>query len=140
MRQAGTFCVPQIRPWSWQAFLLGSLVIVISALVQAVCVAFGAQLYFATFLPAIFIVGLLAGAPAATFVMLLAIPLVWWAFMPPFFVFTALTRSDAEAIKLFFLLGVLVMGVADLCRQMLVIARRGGGLKPADKGVAPNSQ
>ncbi len=130
----------QIRPWSWQAFVLGFVVVATSALVQGMCVALGAQLYFAAFLPAIFLVGLLAGAPAAAFAILLVIPLVWWAFMPPFFQFSTLTRADAESIKLFFLLSVLVAGIADLCRQTMVIVRR-GGLKPVDeRGVAPNSQ
>lgn len=138
MRRAEMFSVPQIRPWSWRAFVLGVLVWAASALVQAACVALGAQLYFAAFLPAIFIVGILAGAPAAAFVMLLTIPLVWWAFMPPFFEFSRLTRADAESINLFFLLGVLLAGLADLCRQTMMIGR--GGLNPADKSVASNSQ
>jgi hypothetical protein len=132
--------VPEMRPWSWQAFLLGFVVIAASAIVQGACVILGAQLYFAAFLPAIFVVGLLAGAPAAAFAMLLAILLGWWAFMPPFFEFSRPTLADAESIKLFFLLGVLLAGLADLCRQTAVIGRRSGGLKPADKGVAPNSQ
>jgi len=118
------FSVPQIRPWSWRAFVLGVLVWAASALVQAACVAL--------------IVGILAGAPAAAFVMLLTIPLVWWAFMPPFFEFSRLTRADAESINLFFLLGVLLAGLADLCRQTMMIGR--GGLNPADKSVASNSQ
>ena len=130
--------VPEMRPWSWQAFLLGFVVIAASAIVQGACVILGAQLYFAAFLPAIFVVGLLAGAPAAAFAMLLAILLGWWAFMPPFFEFSRLTRADAESINLFFLLGVLLAGLADLCRQTMMIGR--GGLNPADKSVASNSQ
>jgi hypothetical protein len=101
-------------------------------------VALGAQLYFAAFLPAIFIVGILAGAPAAGFVMLLTIPLVWWAFKPPFFQFAPLTRASAESINLFFLLGVLLAGLADLCRQTMRLGCR--GLDPADKSVASNPQ
>jgi hypothetical protein len=132
--------VPLIRPWSWQAFLLGFIVIAASAIVQGACVVLGAQLYFAAFLPAIFVVGLLAGAPAAVFAMLLAIFLGWWAFMPPFFEFSPPTLADAEFIKLFFLLGVLLAGLADLCRKTAAIGRSSGGLKPTDEGVAPNSQ
>ncbi len=139
MMRTGMSWVPLIRPWSWQAFLLGFAVLAASALVQGGCAALGVQLYFAAFLPAIFLVGLLAGAPAAAFAILLSIPLVWWAFMPPFFTFSGLSRADAEAIKLFFLLGVLVAGVADLCRQVTVIVSR-GRLKRIDEGVASNSQ
>lgn len=139
MMRAGMSWVPLIGPWSWQAFAFGFAVVAASALLQGACAALGVQLYFAAFLPGIFVVGLVAGAPAAAFAILLAIPLVWWAFMPPFFMFSALSRADAEAIKLFFLLGVLVTGVADLCRQTMVIVGR-GGLKPVDEGAAPNSQ
>jgi K+-sensing histidine kinase KdpD len=140
MRQAGLFSVPQVRSWSWRAFGLAFTLVAISATFQgAACVAFGTQLYFAAFLPAIFVVGLLAGVPAAVFASLLSIPLVWWAFIPPFFEFSTLSRANAESINLFFLLAVLLIGLADLCRQTIAIISR-GGLKPTDEGVAPNSQ
>jgi K+-sensing histidine kinase KdpD len=140
MSQAGLFSVPQVRSWSWQAFVLAVAIVAASATFQgAACVAFGAQFYFAAFLPAIFVVGLLAGAPAAVFAILLSIPLVWWAFIPPFFEFSTLSRANAESINLFFLLAVLLIGLADLCRQIIAIINR-GGLKPTDGSVAQNSR
>ena len=96
MRRAGLFGVPRVRPWSWQAFLLGFVVVAMSAALQGGCVALGAKLYFAAFIPSIFLVGILAGAPAAAFAVLLTIPLVWWAFMPPFFEFSPLTTADSS--------------------------------------------
>ena len=139
MRRAGLFGVPRMRPWSWQAFLLGFAVVAASAVVQGACVALGAKLYFATFIPSIFLVGILAGAPAAAFAVLLTIPLVWWAFMPPFFEFSPLTTADTDSINLFFLLAVLLIGLADLCRATMSIVRR-GGLRPSGKGAATNLQ
>jgi K+-sensing histidine kinase KdpD len=139
MRQAGMFWVPQVRPWSWQAFLLGFVVVAVSAVLQAGCVALGLKLYFAAFLPSIFIVGILAGAPAAVFAILLSIPLVWWAFMPPFFQFTQLTSTYADSINLFLLFSVLLTGLADLCRQTMAIVSR-GGLKRAEESAATNAQ
>jgi K+-sensing histidine kinase KdpD len=133
------FWVPQMRPWSWQAFLLGFLVVAVSAVLQAGCVALGLKLYFAAFLPSIFIVGILAGAPAAVFAILLSIPLVWWAFMPPFFQFTQLTSTYADSINLFLLFSVLLTGLADLCRQTMAIVSR-GGLKRAEENAATNAQ
>ena len=133
------FWVPQMRPWSWQAFLLGFLVVAVSAVLQAGCVALGLKLYFAAFLPSIFIVGILAGAPAAVFAILLSIPLVWWAFMPPFFQFTQLTSTYADSINLFLLFSVLLTGLADLCRQTMAIVSR-GGLTRAEKNAATNAQ
>ncbi|MFL5239422.1 MAG: DUF4118 domain-containing protein [Rhizomicrobium sp.] len=139
MERAGLFGVPQVRPWSWQAFLLGFAIVTASAAVQGLCVALGARLYFAAFLPSIFLVGILAGVPAAVFAVLLTIPLVWWAFMPPFFEFSPLTSAHADSINLFFVIAVLLIGLADLCRATMAIIRR-GGLKPSGKGAATNPQ
>lgn len=139
MRRAGLYGVPRVRPWSWQAFLLGFVVVVASAALQGVCVALGAKLYFATFVPSIFVVGILVGAPAAAFAALLTIPLVWWAFMPPFFEVSPLTSADADSINLFFLLAVLLIGLADLCRETMAINSR-GGLEPSGESAVTNSQ
>lgn len=129
MRRAGLFGVPRVRPWSWQAFLLGCVVVAISAALQGICVALGAKLYFAAFLPSLFVLGIIAGAPAAGFAALLTIPVVWWGFMPPFFRFSPLTGDYTDSINLFCLLAVLLIGLADLCRETMRIVSR-GGLKP----------
>jgi hypothetical protein len=139
MSRLETFSGSKIGPWSWQAFALAFIVLAASAGFQGACVLFGAQLYFAAFLPAVFIVGIVAGAPAAVFAVLLTVPLVWWAFMPPFFEFSPLTRADAHDINLFFLFSVLLIGFADLCRLTLTIFSA-GGLQATDKTVMPNSQ
>jgi K+-sensing histidine kinase KdpD len=139
MRRAGQFGVPRLRPWSWQAFLLGFVVVALSAALQGACVALGAKLYFAAFLPSLFVLGIVAGVPAAVFAALLTIPVVWWAFMPPFFEFNSLTSANTDSINLFCLLALLLIGLADLCRETMVIIRR-GGLRPSGKGAATNSQ
>lgn len=139
MRRAGLVGVPRVRPWSWQAFLLGFVVVAASAALQGACVALGAKLYFAAFLPSLFVLGVVAGAPAALFAALLTIPVVWWAFIPPFFEFTALSSANADSINLFCLLAVLLIGLADLCRASMTINRR-GGLKASGESPARNSQ
>jgi hypothetical protein len=110
-----------------------------SAALQGVCVALGAKLYFAAFLPSLFVLGIIAGVPVAALAALLTIPLVWWAFIPPFFEFNSLTSAHADSIKLFCLLAVLVIGLADLCRATMAIISR-GGLKPRSESAATNSQ
>jgi hypothetical protein len=139
MRSAGLFGVPRVRPWSWQAFLLGFVVVAMSAALQGICVALGAKLYFAAFRPSLFVLGIVVGAPAAGFAALLTVPVVWWAFMPPFFKFNSLTGAHADSINLFCLLAVLVIGLADLCRETMAIISR-GGLKPRSESAATNSQ
>ena len=139
MRRAGLVGVPRVRPWSWQAFLLGFVAVALSAALQGVCVTFGAKLYFATFLPSLFVLCLVAGAPAAIFAALLTVPLVWWAFIPPVFEISPLTAADVDSINLFFLLAVLLIGLADLCRKAMAIVSR-GGLKTPSESAATNSQ
>jgi K+-sensing histidine kinase KdpD len=139
MRRAGLYGVPRVRPWSWQAFLLGFIVVAASAALQGVCVVLGAQLYFAAFLPSLFVLGIVAGAPAAVFAAVLTVPLVWWAFIPPFFEFTPLSSAGADSINLFCLLAVLLIGLADLCRASMTINSR-GRLKSSGESPATNSQ
>lgn len=139
MRRAGLVGVPRVRPWSWQAFLLGFVVVAVSAAIQGACVALGAKLYFAAFLPSLFVLGVVAGAPAAVLAALLTIPLVWWAFIPPFFAFTALSSANADSINFFCLLAVLVIGLADLCRASMTI-NSCRGLKASGESPATNSQ
>lgn len=83
--------------------------------------------------------GIVAGAPAAVFAALLTVPLVWWAFIPPFFQFMPLSSAGADSINLFCLLAVLLIGLADLCREMMAMISR-GGLKPSGESTATNSQ
>jgi hypothetical protein len=139
MRRAELIGVPRVRPWSWQAFLLGFVVVGVSAVLQGICVALGAKLYFAAFLPSLFVLGFVAGAPAAAFAALLTVPLVWWAFIPPFFQFTPLSSANADSVNLFCLLAVLLIGLADLCRETMTIIGR-GGLKSQRDGAVTNSQ
>ncbi|MBR0713519.1 DUF4118 domain-containing protein [Bradyrhizobium liaoningense] len=139
MSRVGLVPLLEIQPWSWRAFALGALVVMASAVFQGVCVLLGADLYFAAFLPGIFVVGILVGAPAAVFAILLSIPLVWWAFMPPFFEFSPLTIAYAHDINLFFLFSVLLIGLADLCRQTVAIIGR-GDLNATSENTAPRSR
>ncbi|MCK1387026.1 DUF4118 domain-containing protein [Bradyrhizobium sp. 21] len=139
MRRAGLFGVPRVRPWSWQAFLLGFVVVAMSAALQGICVALGAKLYFAAFLPGLFVLGIVAGTPAAAFAALLAVPLVWWAFMQPVFEFNSLTSAHTDSINQFCLLAVLLIGLADLCRDTMAMISR-GGLKRRSESAATNSQ
>ncbi|MBR0787671.1 DUF4118 domain-containing protein [Bradyrhizobium manausense] len=139
MRRAELYGVPRVRPWSWQAFLLGFVVVAASAALEGVCIALGVKFYFAAFLPSLFVLGIVAGAPAAVFAALLTVPLVWWAFMPPVFEFMPLSSAGADSINLFCLFAVLLIGLADLCRASMII-NRSSGLKSSGESAATNSQ
>ena len=114
-----------LRLWRWSvgAIPLGVSAVVASAVVQSLLVASGAQLYFATFLPAVFLAGLLAGPSAAALVILLTVPLVWWAFMPPYFEFNPLLASHIDAIMMFLFLGLMLIFFADVCREITALRK-----------------
>jgi hypothetical protein len=111
------------QPWSARALALGLVIVLVSAAVQALLVVSGLQLYFATFLPAVFLAALLAGMPAAALVVLVTVPLVWWAFIPPFFQFNPLIAAHVNAITMFLFLSLLLIFLADACRQSMVLLR-----------------
>jgi hypothetical protein len=112
------------RPWSPTAFLTAMLAIVLAATVQEMFALFGAKLYFASFFPAILLASLLAGAPAGIFATLLTIPIVWWAFMPPYFEFQPLTTEDYHRFAMFALGSALMISFANLYREALILFRK----------------
>jgi H+/Cl- antiporter ClcA len=114
----------RVRPWSPSAFLAALIAIVLAATIQEMFVILGAKLYFATFFPAILVASLLAGAPAGIFATMLAIPTVWWAFMPPYFEFEPLTIEDYHRFAMFVLGSALVISFANLYREALVLFRK----------------
>jgi H+/Cl- antiporter ClcA len=114
----------RVRPWSPSAFLAAVLAIVLAATIQEMFAVFGAKLYFAAFFPAILLASLLAGAPAGIFATLLAIPIVWWAFMPPYFEFQPLTSDDYHRFAMFTLGSALVISFANLFREAIVLFRK----------------
>jgi H+/Cl- antiporter ClcA len=114
----------KVRPWSPSAFLAALIAIVLAATIQEMFAVFGAKLYFASFYPAILVASLLAGAPAGIFATLLTIPVVWWAFMPPYFEFEPLTSDDYHRFAMFALGSALVISFANLFREALVLFRK----------------
>jgi len=85
---------------------------------------FGANLYFAGFFPAILIASLLGGAPAGIFAAVVTIPIVWWAFMPPYFGFNPLTHDDYDSLSTFLLSSSLMIAFSQLYREGLAILRK----------------
>lgn len=114
----------KVRPWSPSAFMAAVLAIALAASVQEMFVLFGAKFYFAAFFPAILIASLLAGAPSGVFAMLLTVPIVWWAFIPPHFEFQPLSGDDYHRFAMFALGSALVISFANLFREAVVLFRK----------------
>ena len=100
----------KLRPWSLSAFAAAFMAVMFAATMQEIIASFGTTPYFAGFVPAILVAGLLGGAPAGTFAAALSIPIVWWAFMPPHFEFNPLTAAEYDSFAVF----VLVSSLVDL--------------------------
>lgn len=120
MRNSADYILRQ-KPWSFPTFLAALGAVVFAATLQELFASFGTTLYFAAFLPAILIAGLVGGAPAGTFAAVVTVPIVWWAFMPPVFEFNPLTPTDYDRFALFLLASSLMICFAHLYREALAI-------------------
>ena len=116
--------LPQLQPWSPATFAAAVAAVVFAATLQEIVASFGLTPYFAGFIPAILVVSLLGGAPAGIFAALLAIPTVWWAFMPPHFEFNPLTAADYDSFATFVLVSALVICFSHLYREARVLMRK----------------
>ena len=116
--------LPSLQPWSLSAFAAAVAAVVFAATMQEIIATFGITPYFAGFIPAILVVSLLGGAPAGTFAAGLAIPVVWWAFMPPHFEFNPLTADDYDSFATFALISALVICASHLYREARVLMRK----------------
>jgi K+-sensing histidine kinase KdpD len=115
----------RVRPWSAAAFAVGLFAVVAATAIEALLAEFGIELYFATYLPAVFFAGLLAGPPAAALVVMITVPLVWWAFMPPLFEFSSLDAADINAITMFLFISLFLICLADGCRAAVALLSGG---------------
>ncbi len=116
--------LPRLQPWSPATFVAAVAAVLFAATLQEIVATFGITPYFAGFVPAILVVSLLGGAPAGIFAALLAIPTVWWAFMPPHFEFNPLSAADYDSFATFVLVSSLVICFSHLYREARVLMRK----------------
>jgi K+-sensing histidine kinase KdpD len=109
----------RLRPWSLAAVLVAVAALIAAIATRMVLAELGMSVYFATFFPAILLTALLAGVPAAIFTSISSVVIVWWAFIPPVFEFSALTRAEVHAITLFLLSTALLIWFGHLFRTGL---------------------
>ena len=115
----------RLKPWSLAAWWVAVAALAAAIAMRVVLAKLGVSLYFATFLPAILVTALLAGVPAAAFTGVSAVVIVWWAFIPPVFEFSALTRAELHAITLFLLSTALLIWFGHLFRTGLRMRKQG---------------
>jgi two-component sensor histidine kinase len=81
---------------------------------------FGPTLPFATYFPAVLGAALYGGIWAGLLSITLSIIIVWWAFMPPEFVFQPLTAPELANIALFAFSSLLVVWLAIVHRRLVI--------------------
>jgi len=119
-----THPILKLKPWSPAAFMVALFVLCAAAVLRVLLDRLGVTFYFATFFPAVLLVSLLAGVPAGACAAILAIPIVWWTFLPPAFEFSPLTLADYHSFTLFLLGSTLLIWFAQLCREALIALQR----------------
>ena len=117
MRPHGSQLAFGLRPWSASAFSLALSLLAAAILARIFLSQLGVNFYFGTFLPAILAAAFFAGVPSGIFAAVLSIPIVWWMFLPPPFVFSPLTAADYNQFAEFLLVSTLLIWFAHLCRQ-----------------------
>lgn len=123
-RGQGPDYIIKLQPWSVPALLVAVLAVTAATGVRMIFVSVGVDCYFATFFPAVLLAGLAAGAPAAAFTALAAIPIVWWAFMPPVFEFSRLGPPDYDKFVLFLLSSSVMVWLSHLYREARLTLRK----------------
>ena len=114
-----TSLIGRIRPYSFSALSMAVACIVLAAVLRLAFGFFGVNLLFATYYPAILIVAMLAGVPAGIFSILATIVVVWWAFVPPYFVFTAPSAGEIANDALFAVSSGSIVVLAQMYRTAL---------------------
>ncbi len=118
-----TYLFLKLKPWSPTAFIIALCVLAAAIGLRVLFDCFGTTYYFATFLPAVLIASLLAGAPAGGCAAFLSIPIVWWGFLPPVFEFSRLTPADYTNFTMFLLESGLLIWFGQLCREAMMLQR-----------------
>jgi two-component sensor histidine kinase len=119
MTDRWTPLVERIRPYSFAALLLAIVCIGLATLPRIAFGWLGVSLLFDTYFPAVLVAALLAGIPAGVGVIIGSVIVVWWAFIPPAYVFGPLSPADIDNCLLFVISSGCIVVVAQLYRDVL---------------------
>jgi two-component sensor histidine kinase len=114
-----TSVIRHIRPHSFSALGVAFACLATATLLRFGFGWLGVSLPFATFYPAALVAALLAGVPAGVGVMLGAILIAWWAFIPPAYEFNHLTATELANFLMFFFSAGCVVALAQWHRKVL---------------------
>ncbi|HEX4407852.1 MAG TPA: HWE histidine kinase domain-containing protein [Xanthobacteraceae bacterium] len=116
--------VERIRPFSFAALLLVVVCLAAATLLRLGFGLIGVNVPFGTYYPAVLIAALIAGWPAGAGIIIGAVIIAWWAFIPPLFEFSPLTRTQVANFGLFVFSSGCVVGLAQWHRDVVRRLRR----------------
>ncbi len=119
MRDCWTQSIERIRPYSFAAFVLAIACVSGATLLRVAFGWMGVNLPFATYFPAVLVAALLAGIPAGVGVMIASVLIVRWVFIPPYYQFDTLSRTDLANFLIFIASSGLIVVFAQLYRDAL---------------------
>jgi two-component sensor histidine kinase len=108
-----------IPPYSFRAVVVAALCFLGALVSHIVFRQLGGSLSFVTYYPAVLAAALLAGFPAATFVIVSSVVTVWWAFMPPAYDFFPLSRAQQVDLLGYLIASAAIVAAAELYRSAL---------------------
>ena len=101
------------------AYSFALLCVAVALLVRWAFGWIGSDLPFAANFVAVLIVGLVAGPAAGGFAIMLTLVAVWWAFMPPYWEFSAITAGQVANMVFFAAASAMVVWIASSYRNLL---------------------
>jgi two-component sensor histidine kinase len=116
--------VERIRPVSFAALLLVIVCLAAATLLRLGFGLIGVSLPFGTFYPAVLIAALLAGWSAGAAVIVGAVLIAWWAFIPPLYQFNVLNATHIANFSLFIFSSSCVVILAQWHRDVMRRLRR----------------
>jgi two-component sensor histidine kinase len=114
-----TAAVERIRPYSVAAAALVAVSLAVATFLQIAFGWIGVDLPFATYFPAAFAAALFAGIPAGVAVIVGAVLIVWWTFIPPRYEFGSLSATDIANLLMFSASSGCIVAATGMYRNVL---------------------
>jgi two-component sensor histidine kinase len=105
------------------AYLFALAAVLLATLARMLLGAVDITLPYATYFPAVMMVALVCGGTAATVTSVVSAIVVWWAFVPPYYVLGPFTRSDAGNAIVFLACCALMIWIVQLYRNAVALLR-----------------
>jgi two-component sensor histidine kinase len=112
-------------PYSWRALAVAATCVMCATAVRALLDVIGTDIRFATYFPALFVTGVVAGTPAALAAAIGSTAVAYWAFMPPQYQFAGFAKESVTALAIWAGSAGVQIVLTHYCRLALKKLRAG---------------